>query len=203
MRESSKAMLRRFEDPKESEFWKTVFSGSGIDVGAGDDLIAVEGARGFDVQDGDANRLADYFEETFDYVHASQCLEHMHDPKAAMEQWLKVLKPNGYLVVTVPSWELYEGMIWPSRYNPDHKITFSMWQKDSPAPHHVKVPEWLEQNFPQHTVCLCRLVDTNYNYKIGTKMDQTYRFEDRVEAFIEFVIQKQKRGGIVSSFLNG
>jgi hypothetical protein len=66
-----------------------------------------------------------------------------------------------------------------------------MWQKNTPAPHHVKCPEWLTENFPQHTVVMCRLVDTNYDYKIGTRVDQTYKFEDRVEAFIEFVIQKK------------
>ena len=191
MRESSKAMLRRFENPKESEFWKTVFSGIGIDVGSGDDLITVEGVRSFDTKDGDANNLHHYFESNrFDYVHASQCLEHMHDPKSAVQNWLQVLKPNGYLVVTIPSWELYEGMVWPSRYNSDHKSTFSMWQKDSPAPHHVKCPEWLTENFPQHEVVMCRLVDTNYNYKVGTRIDQTNKFEDRVEAFIEFVMVK-------------
>lgn len=195
MRESSKAMLRRFTDPKESEFWKTVFSGNGIDVGSGDDLIQVEGVRGFDMGDGDANSLHIYFESNwFDYVHASQCLEHMHNPKVALENWLQVLKPSGYLVVTVPSWELYEGMTWPSRYNPDHKTTFSMWQKGSPAQNHVKCPDWLIDNFSEHTVCLCRLVDTNYNYKVGTRVDQTYKFEDRVEAFIEFVIQKKGTG---------
>ena len=200
MRESSKAMLRRFFHPKESEFWRKVFSGSGIDVGSGDDIISVEGVRGFDLGDGDANSLHLYFESnSFDYVHASQCLEHMHNPKVALENWLQVLKPGGYLVVTVPSWELYEGMVWPSRYNPDHKTTFSMWQKGSPAPNHVKCPEWLADNFPEHTICLCRLVDTNYDYKVGTRVDQTYKHEDAVEAFIEFVIQK-KSGGISSLF---
>jgi hypothetical protein len=69
-----------------------------------------------------------------------------------------------------------------------------MWQKGSPAPHHVKLPEWLEENFPEHTVCICRLVDKNYDYKIGTTQDQTYNFANRVEAFIEFVIQKEGGG---------
>jgi hypothetical protein len=44
------------------------------------------------------------------------------------------------------------------------------------------------------------LVDTNYDYKVGTRVDQTYRFEDRVEAFIEFVIQK--KGGGISGLFN-
>lgn len=185
-------MTRRLSG-KEKPFWEEVFTGKGIDIGAGDDLIDIDGVVGFDVQDGDANRLHDYFPaSSFDYIHASQCLEHMHDPVAALESWMKVLRVGGFAVITIPSWELYEGMVWPSRYNPDHKSTFSMWQKGSPAPNHVLLPDWLYNNFSQHKIEICRLVDTNYNYSIGTQMDQTYDRANAVEAFIEFVIKKVK-----------
>ena len=189
--ESSKAMSRRLTSTAESSIWSKIFQGKGIDIGAGDDLIQVEGVVGFDVQDGDANRIHEYFpENTFDFVHASQCLEHMHDPVEALKSWMKILKPGGYVVVTIPSWELYEGMIWPSRYNPDHKSTFSMWQKGSPAPNHVLLPDWLLNNFDEHHIEICRLVDTNYDYTIGTRVDQTFDREKGVEAFIEFVLKK-------------
>jgi SAM-dependent methyltransferase len=190
--ESSKAMARRMSG-SEKPFWNSVFQGRGIDIGAGDDLIQVDGVIGFDVQDGDANKLHEYFPAgSFDYIHASQCLEHMHDPVAALKSWMDVLKVGGFAVITIPSWELYEGMVWPSRYNPDHKSTFSMWQKGSPAPNHVKFPEWLDKNFGEHKVEICRLVDTNYNYRMGTSVDQTFVKENAVEAFIEFVIKKTK-----------
>ena len=189
MKESSKAMERRFNSEKRQLF-SDIFKGKGIDIGAGNDLINVPDVRGFDMEDGDANHLDQYFaDESFDFIHASQCLEHMRDPKAALESWLKVLRKGGYAVISVPSWELYEGMIWPSRFNPDHKSTWSLWQKDSPAPTHVKLPEWLE-NF-NCEIIYCELIDTNYNYKIGTRVDQTYPYENRVEAFIEFVLQKR------------
>jgi hypothetical protein len=67
-----------------------------------------------------------------------------------------------------------------------------MWQKGSPAPSHVKFPEWLGENFGSHKVEICRLVDTNYNYNLGTSVDQTFVRENAVEAFIEFVIRKLK-----------
>lgn len=189
MKESSKAMERRFMSEKCSLF-SEIFKGAGIDIGAGDDLINIPNVRRFDTEDGDANHLDRYFpEESFDYIHASQCLEHMRDPLAALDSWLKVLKKGGYAVISIPSWELYEGMIWPSRFNPDHKSTWSMWQGDSPAPIHVKLPEWLG-NFNCETI-YCELIDTNYNYKIGTSVDQTYPYENRVEAFIEFVLRKK------------
>lgn len=183
-------MTRRLSG-EEKPFWESIFEGKGIDIGAGDDLINVEGVIGFDVEDGDANRIHEYFSfNSFDYVHASQCLEHMHDPVAALKSWMKILKSGGYAVVTIPSWELYEGMVWPSRYNPDHKSTFSMWQKGSPAPNHVLFPDWLKDNFSEHKVEMCRLVDTNYNYKLGTSVDQTFNRENAVEAFIEFILKK-------------
>jgi len=190
MKESSKAMERRFSSEKRHLFSK-IFQGAGIDIGAGDDLIKVEGSVvGFDMEDGDANQLHEYFlEENFDFIHASQCLEHMRDPKAALDSWLKVLRKGGFAVISVPSWELYEGMVWPSRFNPDHKSTFSLWQDGSPAPNHVKLPEWLDKFNCE--IVYCDLIDTNYNYKIGTSTDQTYQYENRVEAFIEFVLQKR------------
>ncbi len=183
-------MTRRLSS-LEKPFWNQVFKGKGIDIGAGDDLIAIDGVVGFDVEDGDANRIHEYFPaNSFDYVHASQCLEHMHDPVLALKSWMSILKPGGYAIVTIPSWELYEGMVWPSRYNPDHKSTFSMWQKGSPAPNHVLFPNWLEDNFGEHKVEICRLVDTNYNYKLSTSVDQTFNRENAVEAFIEFILKK-------------
>lgn len=194
MKESSKAMERRFNSEKRELFSK-IFKGSGLDIGCGDDIITVKGATvgPFDMEHGDANHLDQYFEaESFDFIHASQCLEHMRDPKAALESWLKVLRKGGYAVISIPSWELYEGMIWPSRFNPDHKSTWSLWQKGSPAPTHVWLPEFLEYfTMFDYKLIYCELIDTNYNYKIGTRVDQTYPYENRVEAFIEFVLQKR------------
>ena len=131
-------------------------------MGSGDDALPFPGCRPFDQKDGDANRLSDYFKtESFDYLHASQSLEHMHDPRAALTQWLYVVKPGGHLVISIPSWEIYEGMVWPSRFNPDHKSTWSMSLRGSPAPIHILVPEFLKE-FPVK-VERCRLVDANYD----------------------------------------
>lgn len=125
MNETSKALKRRNEEQQEGKFnWERVFRGRGIDIGCGPDKLPFHNCEGFDIEEGDANRLSDHFQgETFDYIHSSQCLEHMQRPSVAFENWLCLLKPNGYAVTTVPDWCLYEGMIWPSRYNPDHKST--------------------------------------------------------------------------------
>lgn len=184
MRESTKAFNRRKGNP----FWSSVIHGRILDIGAGDDPYPGSTVT-FDHQDGDANHLSSYFKPCeFDTLHASQSLEDMEDPWLAIADWLKILKPGGHLVITVPSWELYEGMIWPSRYNGAHRSTWSLWQKGSPAGKlHVRVPDFYGSGW---TASHFSLIDTNYDYSIGPSRDQTIRFEDGVEAFIEFLVRK-------------
>jgi len=189
--ETRKAMKRRWKEDDAGVYpWRRWFQGEGVDIGAGNDKVPLLNFIGFDVKDGDANMFSAYFPAGhFDVIHSSQCVEHMLDPAAAIRDWLKALKSGGVMITTVPCWELYEGMVWPSRSNPDHKSTWSLWQKGSPAPHHCKLPEWLDQFGCD--VKLCRLVDTNYDYSVGTKRDQTWKPEDEVECWIEFVMIKK------------
>jgi SAM-dependent methyltransferase len=190
MNETSKAMRRRWCEAEQGIFpWKKIFQGRGIDIGCGPDKLPFDACEAFDKEQGDANRLSEYFPpDSFDYLHSSQSLEHMANPRAALKEWMKVVRPGGFVIVAVPSWELYEGMQWPSRYNPDHKATFSMSLRGSPAPIHILLPDFLQEL--NATTLLCRLVDANYDYKVGTTKDQTWDESDGVEAFIEMVIQK-------------
>lgn len=190
--ETRKAMKRRWrEDDSGVLPWRLWFKGTRcLDVGCGPDKVPLDSFQGFDMKDGDANHLSKYFPENhFDVIHSSQSLEHMRYPIAAVMDWLTVIKTGGYLIVTIPLWELYEYMRWPSVTNPDHKSTWSFWQKGSPAPHHCKLPEWLDQFGCK--VLLCRIVDDNYDYHLGMlKVDQTWIAENGVECFGEFVLQK-------------
>lgn len=194
MNEASKAMRRRFIEDQTGVFpWMKLFTGVGIDVGCGPDKIPFDACTAFDLEQGDANDLTGYFKAgEFDYLHASQCLEHMRDPVSALTSWIEVVKPGGHLIVTIPDFVLYEGLIFPSRFNSDHKSTWSIWLKDSPAPIHCYLPSWLLQ-FANVEIIRCTVVDNNYDYKVLTKRDQTYDEEDGVEAFIEFVLRKHER----------
>ena len=191
MNETSKAMRRRAcEDiANGDDYWSTIFRGAGIDIGPGRDPLRItrEGVtvQLFDQAQGDANRLSTYFPPgCFDFIHASQALEHMHDPEA-LDDWLTLLRPGGHAVITVPDWHLYEQMHWPSRWNPDHKSTWSMSAKGSPARNHVHVPKWgLKRGMIR-----ARLIDNNYNYAI-TNLDQTADEAAGVEAFIEMVFKR-------------
>src|SRR5579859_570644 len=51
---------------------------------------------------GDATYLAGVKDESYDWVYSSHCLEHIQDDKTAVTNWMRVLKPGGYLLISVP-----------------------------------------------------------------------------------------------------
>jgi SAM-dependent methyltransferase len=59
---------------------------------------------------GDATRLP-FADHTFDAVIASEVLEHVHDDTAGLAELVRVLRPGGAFVATVPSW-LPEKINW-------------------------------------------------------------------------------------------
>lgn len=162
--ECSKAAKRRALDPA---FTDLFFVGEGIDIGAGPDGLSSQGAqfprmgsvRLWDIPDGDAMLMAGVPDDSFDFVHSSHCLEHLVNPATALGHWLRIVKPGGYVIVTIPDEDLYEQGVFPSTFNPDHKQTFTThklrsWSTRSvsvlpmlcalrPAPHVVKVEQLL------------------------------------------------------------
>lgn len=188
--ETSKATERRL---KERDRWDKVFVGIGIDVGAGDDLLGYptyDACEGFDKPQ-DANKIDEYYGPNyFDFIHGSQVMEHLYNPGDFINRCLKILKPGGWIVMTVPDFDLYEKRRWPSRTNPDHKTAWSLWRQKGDHPKGVpliNVPQWL-QNWPFHKEA--RLITTNYDYLKLDSVDQTWLREDGVECFIEILWQK-------------
>lgn len=57
-----------------------------------------------------------------DAVYSSHCLEHIDDWRASLQEWFRVVKVWGYLIIVVPHQMLYEKKVAPpSRFNGDHK----------------------------------------------------------------------------------
>lgn len=193
MNETSKAMRRRMKEDDDLIFpWREIFRGKMLDVGCGPDPLRYEGCIGFDSKDGDANKLSQYFEpESFDLLAGSHVLEHMADPRAAMRDWLKIVKPGGYVLQTVPDWVAYERMQWPSRFNGDHKSSWSMLYLGSIAPIHIHIPTFLKELEDIAEILLARYVERNFNWKLPADIDQTWREEDGVEIWNEFLIRKK------------
>lgn len=102
-----------------------ILQGEGIDIGCGPDPV-MPGVRPFDVEHGDANVITRFVNERYDFVFSAHCLEHMHDPRAAILEWWQLVRPGGHLFFIVPDEDLYEQGVWPSVFNSDHKATFRM-----------------------------------------------------------------------------
>jgi SAM-dependent methyltransferase len=130
MNECSKANRRRKLDPRFASRWLV---GDLVDVGCGRDPVPfgewpkLTSVRPYDVilGDGDAQSLVEIKDSSLDVVHSAHCLEHLNNPPLALTNWLRVLKPGGFIVCTIPDEFYYECGLWPSRFNGDHKRSFS------------------------------------------------------------------------------
>lgn len=192
MYEASKALMRRLHD---SRFATRYFVGQGIDIGCGPDPVSqyqeqfplMRGCRSWDMPDGDAQFLASVADETFDFVHSSHCLEHMVDPREALQHWLRVLKPGGHLIVTIPDEDLYEQGLFPSTNNNDHKWTFTMTKQQSWSSRSINVFELLAAHAEVAQTIKVELLDATFRYGLQ-RMDQT--MTPVGECAIEFIMRK-------------
>lgn len=76
-----------------------------------------------------------------DFVHAGPCLARELNPSQTLSRWLDLLKPGGFLIVTVPDEELYEKNAWPSRFNSVHRFSFTICTQQRAHPNSVDVFE--------------------------------------------------------------
>jgi SAM-dependent methyltransferase len=163
MYESSKTNKIRGE-----EFTSRYFFGRVIDIGCGRDIVVPQ-ATPFDVAQGDAQRMLDYFQpESFDCVHSSHCLEHMRDINSALQQWWALVKPGGYLVIVVPDEDLYEQGTWPSLFNADHKATFCLGKLKSWSPVSYDL-EALVRGLPGSEIIDACIQDDAYDHRLTKK----------------------------------
>ncbi|MBU1191305.1 MAG: class I SAM-dependent methyltransferase [Gammaproteobacteria bacterium] len=193
MKECSKSIQRRLAD---SNFVRRYFVGDGVDIGGKPDPLLlykelfplVKSVRTWDWEDGDAQYLQGVSDGAFDFVHSSHCLEHLVDPMEGIRNWLRVVRPGGYLVVTVPDEDLYEQGVFPSSFNKDHKWTFTIMKQRSWSQHSVNV------------VDLIGILGDDAELVRLAQLSETYRFElpryDQTltpigECGIEFVIRKR------------
>lgn len=178
--EMSKAMFRRREDWRYNNRW---IMGRILDIGCGTDPYP--GAIGYDKElgDKDAQLLPEIEEDVFDTIVSSHCLEHMKDPTIAFTNWLRVLKPGGYIVFTVPDWTLYEHHIWPSKFN----VHYKAWtlEKGHVGEHIIYLPTWLQQF--KVDIEMLQLLTEHFDYSKPREFDQT---GSPAECAIECVVRK-------------
>jgi len=170
MKECSKSISRRLTD---ANFINRYFVGVGLDIGGKPDPLCLyqqlfcqmRTVRTWDWEDGDAQYLASVKDFEFDFVHSSHCLEHLVDPREGIRNWLRVVRPGGYLVVTVPDEDLYEQGVFPSTFNRDHKWTFTIF----------KTRSWSERSL--NLVDLVRELGEGAELVRMEQLSSTYRFD--------------------------
>ena len=193
MKECSKSINRRMAD---SNFMNRYFSGNGIDIGGAPDPLflyselfpKISEVRTWDLGDGDATFMEGVENDTYDFVHSSHCLEHLKNPEAGLKNWFRILKPNGYLIVTVPDEDLYEQGVFPSTFNTDHKCTFTISKKESWSTNSINIFDILPSLGEAAEVVKVELLNHSYRYVLP-RFDQT--LTPVAEAGIEFVVRKR------------
>lgn len=193
MNETSKALIRRLQDAR---YVNTYFTGEGIDIGAGPDPLSrysqqfplMTGLKVWDVQDGDAQKMENVPDNTYDFVHSSHCLEHLFDPHEAFQNWIRICKPGGYIVTTIPDEDLYEQGVWPSNHNPDHKTSWTILKEESWSEGSINLIEFLYEFKDQIEILKVELVNGSFIYDVQ-RFDQTYHSIS--ECAIEFIVRKK------------
>jgi SAM-dependent methyltransferase len=191
---TSISVQRRLADSRFATRW---FVGTGLDVGAGTDSLAlytelfpmIRNVVAYDEPQGDAQLLSNVEDESFDFLYSSHCLEHLHDPYEALGNWIRVVKPGGHLVVNVPDEDLYEQGVWPSRFNPDHKSSWTIDKEESWSPVSINVLDLVRRFRGEALPLKIELIDHGYRASLwGHGIDQTRM--PAAEAAIEIVLLK-------------
>lgn len=134
--------------------------GRGLDIGYGGDPV-VPGIRGWDFEHGDAQYLRGLDDASFDFVYSSHLLEHLPDVELALNNWWRVLKPGGYLLLLLPHRDLYEKKsTLPSRFNEDH-AHFFLPDRDE-APDTIGIRPLLNRLFPTAEIIYINVCDEGY-----------------------------------------
>ncbi|MBB6253642.1 tetratricopeptide repeat protein [Nitrospirillum iridis] len=204
--ETTKQMLRRASDGRFARRW---IVGEGIDIGCGPDPLGklkdyfplMTSTRPWDLPDGDAMLMEGVADNSYDFVHSSHCLEHLVDPVRALANWIRICKPGGHLIITIPDEDLYEQGVWPSLFNQDHKWTFTILKPQSWSPKSISVVQLVDLFKDEVEILKLEKLDSGFQYDQPLR-DQTLKGTS--ESAIEFVLRKRDKGwGLAAATDNG
>jgi SAM-dependent methyltransferase len=191
---TSISIQRRLFDARFATRW---FVGAGLDVGGGADSLAlfvelfprIRNVINYDVEQGNAQLLDNVEDNSFDFLFSSHCLEHLDDPFEALGNWIRVVKPDGHLIINVPDEDLYEQGNWPSIFNNTHKSTWTIDKDESWSPVSINAFDLVRRFRDLVRPIKIELIDHGYRVSLwGTGLDQTRT--PVAEAAIEIVLQK-------------
>lgn len=193
MRECSKSISRRLSD---SNFIRKYFVGRGLDVGGKPDPLAlyaslfpgITALRTWDWEDGDAQYMIDVEDNSYDFLFASHCLEHLRDPVEGIHNWFRVIRPGGHLIIDVPDEDLYEQGSFPSTFNADHKTSWTVNKEESWSPASVNALDILRTLGSAADIRKIEVIDATFRTSLP-RYDQT--LTPIAECAIEMIVRKR------------
>lgn len=198
MKECSKSIQRRLGDPN---FLRSYFVGDGIDIGGKPDPLILykelfpfmNSVKTWDWEDGDAQFLDGVETSSLDFVHSSHCLEHLVDPKVGLNNWFRVVREGGFLVLTVPDEDLYEQGEFPSTFNRDHKWTFTIFKTHSWSKRSLNLLDMMRELGAAAEILKVEQLSAAYRFGLP-RFDQT--LTPVGESGIEVIVRKRPQSEI-------
>lgn len=159
MAETEKSLDRR----KREGWFEKYITAPVIDIGCATDPITDDCRRyDRDLGDGDCTFCRDIADESYQTVYASHVLEHVYHPLTAIQNWVRILKPGGRLIICVPHRDLYEKkQLLPSRWNGEHKTFWLPFKMD--PPNTFSLFHTVEQADQSLTIESIRVLDDGYS----------------------------------------
>ncbi len=192
---------RKTKKIRSDDFELKYLQGRVLDVGAGPDKLC-DWAESFDKIHGDANNIGQYFApESFDTIHSSHCLEHLHDPQATLRQFYQLLKPNGYIISVVPDEDTYECGYFPSLFNPEHQWTFRNHHNPSWSPKSLNIRE-CHENLPNGAVISCQYQCDGFDLKLVVRGIEHARAKNQVKWLHNFYNDAMRTMGYNPIFID-
>jgi hypothetical protein len=106
----------------------------------------------------------------------------------ALQNWVRICKPGGHILIIVPDEDLYEQGVWPSPWNFDHRWTFTIGKAHSWSPRSINVIELLKCVWDETDILKIELLDNCYIYG-AQQFDQTQTMLG--ESAIEIILRRR------------
>jgi SAM-dependent methyltransferase len=187
------ALHRRLKDSRYANIW---LSGQGLDISdASDPLSSYTSSfpkiSALDLLDQAATHpeyLDNIPNDTYDFVHSAFQLQYFEQPFVAVRNWLRVIKPGGFLIIKVPDEDLWYQGVWPPTVDPAAKFSFSLYKSKSwNVQYSINSYSFFTQNAIYIDVLKGDRLDENYNYATPN-IDQ---ISNSCECGVEFVLRRR------------
>ena len=190
MKPSMKAALRRAHDPA---FVQHYFAGVGLEIGERDSALAANVSLFPRVArvvpwHGDVADVPGVEELAFDFVHAGYCLQDVANPPKALARWLDLVKPGGYVIVTVPDEDLEERGAWPSQVDPSRRASFTVCKASARLPASINVIDVVRTLAPIAACERIAVVRDHHVERVAAPADDAASLAERS---IEIVLRKR------------